>query len=367
MSSKLQDKIDSEHITWNELMEMFFVKFISIKESKKAKWVLSIGSFLICMNLALMVLFLPYFYKDTKVYSVPGDIVRASHFTQYEDYSTTLNALSVHDEYSNNWISYLSLKSKYGEALQYMEQDKHIYELSGDTKDGSGKTVATTNVNEMVTAAYIAASKEAGKFDNYTTKYVVAVIPSEPEGSAILSVQPGDEILLVNGKPINSRSNLDYLTATNVNKELKISRLGEEMTINSSLYGAFIKVDNQVNDKRALQESVKLFDGNYTGNSAGLAISVELYNQFNGDIVKGRNISVTGAIDAEGRVEPVGGIPAKTILAEENGSDIMFVPFDDELANNYSDANKVNKVIGSDMKVIPVSSLHEVIEYLTNN
>lgn len=308
-------------------------------------------------------MFIPTFYSNEKIYNLPGDFIKASHFTQYYDSSTSLRALSVRETYCNTWMKYISLKHKYGNNLKYMEIDNYNEQLTG-TKDDSTKIEDTTNINEMVIASYIAASREAKRNNHYEIKYIVSSIPLI-EGESDITVEPGDQILLVNNQSIKSKYDLEIVTADKEIKNVKVLRLGKVVEVKSSLYSIYIKIINDVKDKRSLQEAVELYDQNYTGNSAGAAVALELYNHFTKDIIKGRNIAITGSIDSEGTIGVVAGIPAKTFLAGSNNVEVLFVPFDDELANNYSDANKIKKSMKFNMQIIPVKTLKEVIDYLT--
>ena len=63
------------------------------------------------------------------------------------------------------------------------------------------------------------------------------------------------------------------------------------------------------------------------GPSAGLAFTLEVYDALTGHrLAKGRKIAVTGTIDLDGNVGPIGGARQKVIGAVRAGADIVLVP-----------------------------------------
>ena len=63
------------------------------------------------------------------------------------------------------------------------------------------------------------------------------------------------------------------------------------------------------------------------GPSAGLAFTLEVYDALTGHrLAKGRKIAVTGTIDLDGNVGPIGGVRQKVIGAARQGADVVLVP-----------------------------------------
>jgi Lon-like protease len=63
------------------------------------------------------------------------------------------------------------------------------------------------------------------------------------------------------------------------------------------------------------------------GPSAGLAFTLEVYDSLTGHrLAKGREIAVTGTIDLDGNVGPIGGVRQKVIGAARQGADVVVVP-----------------------------------------
>ena len=63
------------------------------------------------------------------------------------------------------------------------------------------------------------------------------------------------------------------------------------------------------------------------GPSAGLAFTLEVYDALSGHrLAKGRKIAVTGTIDLDGNVGPIGGVKQKVIGAVREHADLVLVP-----------------------------------------
>ncbi len=66
---------------------------------------------------------------------------------------------------------------------------------------------------------------------------------------------------------------------------------------------------------------------NIGGPSAGLAMTLGVIDALTGDSVTGNHtVAVTGTIDSQGNVGPVGGVPQKTVAVENAGATIFLVP-----------------------------------------
>ena len=72
---------------------------------------------------------------------------------------------------------------------------------------------------------------------------------------------------------------------------------------------------------------VDIETGNIGGPSAGLAFALEIYDEVKGGTLTGdTKIAVTGTIDPEGRVGPIGGMKQKAIGARHAGAQLLVVP-----------------------------------------
>ena len=94
--------------------------------------------------------------------------------------------------------------------------------------------------------------------------------------------------------------------------------------------------------------------------------SLEIYNQLvKEDMTKGYTIAGTGTIDEEGHVGAIGGIDQKIVAASESGADIFFAPNENgAVGSNYEVALATAEDIGTSMKVVPVDTMEDALNYL---
>ncbi|CAG7623169.1 SepM family pheromone-processing serine protease [Paenibacillus allorhizosphaerae] len=109
--------------------------------------------------------------------------------------------------------------------------------------------------------------------------------------------------------------------------------------------------------------------GDIGGPSAGLMFSLEIYNRLtSGDVSKGYSIAGTGEIDPKGNVGVIGGIQHKVVAADKAGAEIFFSPKDMEYQGqkipNYSDAVKRAEELHTKMKIVPVGTIDDALNYL---
>jgi PDZ domain-containing protein len=102
---------------------------------------------------------------------------------------------------------------------------------------------------------------------------------------------------------------------------------------------------------------VRIESGDIGGPSAGLMWALGLYDILTpGDLTGGRMIAGTGEIGLDGTVYPIGGIQEKIVAAEKAGAMVFLVP-----RGNYADAKAA---VDDGMKLVPVSSFNEALDYL---
>ncbi|KHE71812.1 hypothetical protein LD39_07855 [Halobacillus sp. BBL2006] len=94
--------------------------------------------------------------------------------------------------------------------------------------------------------------------------------------------------------------------------------------------------------------------------------SLEIYDQLTEkDITKGYQIAGTGEVNYEGQVGRIGGIDKKVVAASEDGCQIFFAPNEDgRKGSNYQVAKETAEEINTDMKVVPVDTFQDALNYL---
>ncbi len=114
---------------------------------------------------------------------------------------------------------------------------------------------------------------------------------------------------------------------------------------------------------------------NIGGPSAGLMFTLEIMNQLlDEDLTKGYKIAGTGEMLEDGTVGRIGGADFKVIAADREDVEIFFAPADDlpeevkaanpGLLTNYEEAVKTAEKIGTKMKIVPVKTIDDALDYL---
>jgi len=206
----------------------------------------------------------------------------------------------------------------------------------------------------------------------YNGIYVLGIISGSPAENVL---KPGDRILSVDGKELNSSGDFtDYIQGKNEGDrvELTIERkkevLKKEVTL--KVVEQIGKVGlgiSLVEDKEVFTNPKVEFNTQQIGGpSAGLMMSLEIYNQLvDEDITKGYKIAGTGTIDPSGKVGRIGGIEQKIVAAHKSGADIFFAPNENgEKDSNYQMALKTAEDIKTKMVIVPVDTFKDALEYL---
>lgn len=115
-------------------------------------------------------------------------------------------------------------------------------------------------------------------------------------------------------------------------------------------------------------KKVTVASENIGGPSAGLMMTLEIYNQLNTEwnVTQGYRIAGTGEIFADGTVGRIGGISQKIVAADTAGAEIFFAPDHDPAhgVSNYEEAVEAAKRIGTSMRIVPVKRVEDALRYL---
>ncbi|QED47428.1 SepM family pheromone-processing serine protease [Cytobacillus dafuensis] len=223
-------------------------------------------------------------------------------------------------------------------------------------------------------AAIETAYKKAGipiKYD-YNGIFVLNVFPNMPADGKL---KAGDRIFKVDGKEFESSEQfITYISGKNEGDEVvfTIERLKEIKEVKISLtkipetgkIGVGIAL---VDDKEIeVTPNVTINTEEIGGPSAGFMFSLEIYNQLvKEDLTRGYQIAGTGTIDSNGNIGKIGGIEQKIVAADKAGAEIFFAPNENGANDsNYQAAVKTAEDIKTNMKIVPVDTFDEAIEYL---
>ncbi|MDC3416496.1 SepM family pheromone-processing serine protease [Aquibacillus salsiterrae] len=224
-------------------------------------------------------------------------------------------------------------------------------------------------------ASTVVAYQAAGKdiTISYKGVYVVAVIEDMPADGVLKS---GDKIVKVDDVEIEQTDSLiDYVMSKSPGDTVKLTIERDEKQLEKTLKldtfpGSEEKIGIGIqlvtNREVKVDPPLEFSSGDIGGPSAGLMFSLEIYDQLTKeDLTKGYQIAGTGEISYEGEVGRIGGIDKKVIAADKEGCDIFFAPNEKGAENsNYQIALKTAEEIGTKMKIVPVDTFEDALNYL---
>ena len=213
--------------------------------------------------------------------------------------------------------------------------------------------------------AVILAYQKANKEVTITSSQVFVLYIAE---GAKTDLKMGDQILSVDGKEVSSIQEFSsIIQSKETNSTVKISVLRDKNTYERT--AQVLEVDGvkligivpSLLRKYQTDPNIQLYyDDSESGPSGGLMVALAIYNSLvEEDITHGLTIAGTGTIDAEGTVGEIGGVAYK-LKGSSKKADIFFVPS----GENYEEAIALQKKKGYDIKIVPVSTFEEALEYL---
>ncbi len=221
----------------------------------------------------------------------------------------------------------------------------------------------------------------------------ISVLSTMPGTSAEKLLRPGDQILEIDERIIHEPDDmLQYIAEKQVGEEVEVKFLREGKERSASIrltdisahessqgeekprpgIGIYLAIVETVAAERE-EDQVNLVVENIGGPSAGLMFALEIYDLLTaGDLTKGYRIAGTGTITVDGKVGVIGGVDYKVVGAHRQKADIFFTPHDlypkdgqsFQPILNYTIAKEKAKQLNTDMKIIPVDTLQEAIQYL---
>jgi Lon-like protease len=216
----------------------------------------------------------------------------------------------------------------------------------------------------------------------YNGVYVLNVYEGMPAAEVL---KPGDMISAIDGKEFNSSQEfIDYINGKTVDESVEVTfTRGDEVQEKEIGLAEFSASKGKkglgiglVDDKEIITTpKVTMNTEKIGGPSAGLMFSLQIYNELvERDITHGMEIAGTGTISSNGTVGRIGGIEQKVIAADKAGAEIFFAPMDmipesikksnPDLKPNYEEASKTAEEIGTNMKVVPVKTFEDALNYL---
>jgi PDZ domain-containing protein len=240
----------------------------------------------------------------------------------------------------------------------------------GGTPEEQDKVDRAAMTDSQRTAAAVAL-KALGKPVDITTRGVRVDDTAVPGGSPARTagLQSGDVITAVEGAHVTTLAGLRQLLGTHKAGDvvtIAYTRSGKPSTTRVTLRPSpnpgqsgrpILGIGASDDTEITLPIPVKYSIGDVEGPSAGLAFALEVYSSLTGrKLTHDRRVAVTGAIDIDGNVLPIGGAEQKAIGAARAGAEVFLVP-----TANLAEARKGAP---SSLQVIPVKSFADAVAQL---
>lgn len=338
----------------------------SIKNKTLKKWIL-------VFLLVLLVAFIPtpyYLYQPGPIEDLQPKVSVTDGYS-YEDGSFSLTTV-------------LSVKALNPYLLAYGLFAPHTdivkeEEVKGNLTDREYSILLDFMMKDSQQNALVSAFKSADEQVeiDYHGIFVQSILPDSPAKS-ILEI--GDTITKMDGMKMKDVSSFisyiednkqegDTITLTiKRDNEKEFNKTVNLMLLDQETGKVGIGIVPEEDFTATISRDVTFKSDDIGGPSAGLMFSLEIYNQLTPDnLTKGYKIAGTGTIDHDGNVGQIGGIRHKITAAVKEGADIFFTPKDlQPIDQNEHDVIEEVKEQGYEIKVVPVATLDEAIDYLKN-
>jgi len=332
--------------------------------------------------LLVVICFLMLYRLDAYIMK-PGSAYDVSKFVTVEnDYTENKGSMSLMTVAMQQAtpFSYLWAKTQKYQKLMDINQVRNPLEDEEEYNVRQLKLMSDSQFNAKYIAFQKAGLQTTIHFDGV---FVLNVLDG---GASDGLLKAGDEIIEVDGHKISNQQMLVDL--------LKPKELGDKATVkfirnkNEQEVTITLKGIPRAEEKRAglgisyaesksieTNPKVTMKTEDIGGPSAGLMFTLEILDQLlKEDLTKGYAVAGTGEMLVDGSVGRIGGIDYKVIAADRDGMEIFFAPDDEispelkakhpELESNYATAVKTAKEIGTKMKIVPVKTVDDAINYL---
>ncbi|WP_274361529.1 YlbL family protein [Paenibacillus thermotolerans] len=312
----------------------------------------------------LSLLPVPYVVYEPGTAERTRDMVEAAHIQGEEQGALLLT--TVHVQFAN---VYSFVKAGLSPNAQLFHQNDILRGNTKEDYDARQQVTMKSSQGNAIEAAYNALDIP------YQEKSTAIVVMSvEPGLGAAGVLRPGDELKKVRGH--------DIRTVEDVVQSLEGSKLGDKIEVayrrgeqqataeielkplpgtdppKPGIGIAFGAVLSVVSDDPNKQVNIKV--SHIGGPSAGLMFALEIVNQLTeDDVTRGHIIAGTGVISPQGEVGSIGGIRHKVVAADREGAEVFFAP-----VQNAQEAEQKAKEIGTGMKIVPVKTLRDALDYL---
>lgn len=201
-----------------------------------------------------------------------------------------------------------------------------------------------------------------------------ALVVEVAEGTDAQSkLAPGDVIAMANGQPITFGNDLRDVTsgtrpgdtislhidptadgAAPRDVDIVLSAAGDDPE--RAIVGIGIQDYNV-----EFPFDVTIDTGRIGGPSAGLAFTLAVLDVLTpGELTGGADVAVTGTIESDGSVGPIGGLPQKTAAVMRTGAEVFLVPVDE----TPEDIEAALDIAGDELRIVRVATVGDALAAL---
>lgn len=343
------------------------MKFHSFKKT----FILFIIALAVCASVFLP---LPYYIEKPGSTIDLKELITVNDKKDQEDGSFSLTSVGVQQA-----SAVTALKAQVSPFEDLVSEDELFGGASGEEYDQMQNYFMESSQNTAIQQALKLADRP---YDfEYKGVYVMNVMKnSDFKGE----VAVGDTVTKVDGQSFeNNQDFMDYVQQKSVGDTVEITYEHEDETKEAS--GELVELPS--NHKAGIgitlvdhtdisaDDDIDFDVDNIGGPSAGLMFTLEIYEQLTEqNLREGKDIAGTGTIDNDGNVGRISGIDKKVASADEEGAQIFFAPNDTlskkekknhpNLKSNYQEAKIAADDLDTDMKIVPVKTLQDALDYL---
>ncbi|MFE8695299.1 SepM family pheromone-processing serine protease [Cytobacillus sp. FJAT-53684] len=329
--------------------------------------------FLRSFIIAAVIILLSSFYYLPYYVSKPG---------MAKELEPIINVENGYDEQGSFMLTTVRMgrANIYSYAIAKLSKYQEIYPVEAIRKENETDEEYNVRQLHLMATSKLSAIETAYKKANiaiyyhYNGVFVLNVMPGMPADGKL---KAGDRIFKVDGNEFDSSEQfIKYVSGKKEGDEVNFTIERNQKISEAKIPLKVLKETGKVgvgislvDDKEMdVQPKVTIDSKDIGGPSAGLMFSLEIYNQLvEEDLTKGYPIAGTGTIDSDGKVGPIGGIEQKIVAADKAGAAVFFAPNEEGAKDsNYRAAVKTAKDIKTKMKIVPVDTFDEAVNYLEN-
>ena len=240
----------------------------------------------------------------------------------------------------------------------------HIVNPSG-VSDAERRRGNRREMSRSQTVAAAVALRELG-YKVKATPTGVLVTDVDPRLPAARKLRAGDVVVAVEGRRVRTPRVLRhaigrYEPGDRIELIVRRGRARKQLSVQVAaapdeprrpVIGVFVEQEADID----LPLSVRINAGQVGGPSAGLAFALDVLEELGRDVDRGHRVAVTGALELDGDVVPIGGVRQKTVGARRTDVDVFVVPAGD----NAREARRHAK----GLRVIAVESFQQALQKL---